>query len=424
MAKRANPASEFRRKASSAARNLLVEWVGEEKASEAAGRISTALAAVAAKAKDSSDFYQCSDSSVATCVALSALTGIMPSTGAGSLAYLIPQRARQGEQPQLELRFSHRGLNVLARRSGQIMLAQAVGHNDELRVDEAGEVYFTSRDLDNPPTTYADVRGVMVTIKDAASGRTITRGWVPKKLIEPRRAMSKSGSSSYSPWSKWPVEMCMKTGMHYAVQRGWCVIDDAAAQRALGQDTELNVIDVSSEPSPETPPSSAPTLAARLAEQAYDEPEPERTQFVPGPPPAAAPAAPPAEVPGTVDLDDFDEVKRVVNGDHQRFLALAKGATSLKSLKQVAEQVAEAGTSGQIDQDDYADLMSILAEEKARIQDVLDKRAEAKRLKQIEALKASKLHAEQRAADAEAVKEAASPATLRREAGEFDEFYA
>src|SRR3990167_6862887 len=64
---------------------------------------------------------------------------------------------------------------------------------------------------------------------------------MPKSLIEKRRAMSRSWNGNgqkYSPWHNWPVEMAIKTAMHYAIGRGWCVIDDTDAARALNADAE------------------------------------------------------------------------------------------------------------------------------------------------------------------------------------------
>jgi hypothetical protein len=40
----------------------------------------------------------------------------------------------------------------------------------------------------------------------------------------------------------------MKTAMHYAISRGWCVIDDTEAVRALSADVADDVIDVESTP--------------------------------------------------------------------------------------------------------------------------------------------------------------------------------
>lgn len=242
----------FRQQATTIAYSLLKDWVGEDRAKEATGRIAVAVAASAAAARDPKDFYACTPSSVATCIATAALTGIMPSTGSASLAYLVPQPPRSGEPPQLQYMLSHRGLNALARRCGQQMIAVPVSHSDDIQSDAFGMMQVVSRDIDNPPTTEQELRGVMVLVRELSSGQVIAQGWVPKKIIESRKSMSKSAKSQYSPWAKWYVEMAMKTAMHYAISRGWCVIDDTEAVRAirsdadadLGQDTYQDVIDV------------------------------------------------------------------------------------------------------------------------------------------------------------------------------------
>lgn len=213
--------------------SMLREWVGEERAAEATGRMSAALAASAAAARNPNDFYQCTPESIGQCIAIAALTEIMPGTGAASLAYVVPQRPRKNEPPQLQFMFSHRGLNALARRTGQTMIGVPISHSDTLEFDSAGDVRVVSRDIDNPPTEEKDLRGIMVIVRELTNGQTICKQWVPKKIIDQRRAVSRAGTSEYGPWTKWYVEMAMKTAMHYAISRGWCVIDDAAATRAL-----------------------------------------------------------------------------------------------------------------------------------------------------------------------------------------------
>lgn len=243
MAK-ANPSAEFRRNAGVIARALLSEWVGDDRAHEATGRISAALAASAASARDPSDFYACTPQSIGTCIAISALTGIMPGVGPTALAYVLPQRPRANEAPQLQYSLSHRGLNALARRCGQTMVAIPVGKSDTIQSSADGEVEVLARDIDNPPTRFDDLRGVVVIVKEISNGVVLCRGWVPRKLIEQRRAMSRSFTGrnpQYSPWSTWPIEMAMKTAMHYAISRGWCVIDDTSATRALNADVETEV---------------------------------------------------------------------------------------------------------------------------------------------------------------------------------------
>jgi recombinational DNA repair protein RecT len=233
-----NPASDFRLCAQSLAKTILSEWVGEERAREATGRIAAAMAASAAASKDPAEFYRCQPASIATCIAVSALTGIMPSTGSAALAYVYPQAARKGEQPLLQYTLSHRGCNALARRCGQFMMPIAIGTADKIVVGPTGEVSIEERDIDNPPSSLSELRGVVLIVKQLETGLVIASGWVPIKTILARRAISRSASSDYSPWAKWPVEMALKTAMHYAIGRGWCVIDDTEAVRALQVDAE------------------------------------------------------------------------------------------------------------------------------------------------------------------------------------------
>jgi recombinational DNA repair protein RecT len=256
IAKRQSPAQKFRMQVYQTAGSLLSSWVGDDKAREAAGRLSVALAASASSARKPDDFFDCTPESVARVVATSALTGIMPSTGAASLAYAIPRRPRKGEQPQLQYMLSHRGINALANRAGLHMLAIPISYSDEIEVAESGEVKVKSIDIDNPPMREDELRGVVVQVKRLETGLIVATGWVAKKLILERR----QGSDGYrfaeqneyakdsDPWHKWFVEMAMKTAMHYAISRGWCVIDDTEAVRALSADVADDVIDAESTP--------------------------------------------------------------------------------------------------------------------------------------------------------------------------------
>lgn len=237
-----SPAKRFREMVGNISRSLLVDWVGEERANEAIGRIAAAISASAASARNPQDFYSCTPQSVAQCVAVAALTGLMPSTGSSALAYVVPQRPRKDEDPQLQYMISHRGLNALARRCGQTMIAIPVSYTDEIESTEDGGVRLISRDIDNPPTTEKELRGVIVQVRQNDNGIVTCCGWVPAKLIQQRKKISRSANSNYSPWSTWPVEMAMKTAMHYTISRGWCVIDDTSSVRALSVDVDADTI--------------------------------------------------------------------------------------------------------------------------------------------------------------------------------------
>lgn len=230
--------NDFRDRVTTMAKGLLAGQVSKQDMDKAAGRISLAFAAAATAARDPSYLYKCAPASIARCVALSAQMDIVPSTGAGSLAYLVPRAVRRGEPPQLNLQFSHRGLAALAMRCGIMMLTVPIGEGDEITVTETGEVKVTGRDLDNPPMDWESLRGVMLLIKDRKTGSLLSSNFVPKVIIEKRRANSDSFKSGFGPWVDWPVEMSMKTAMHYGVARGWCVLDDAAVAKAIDQDIQ------------------------------------------------------------------------------------------------------------------------------------------------------------------------------------------
>ena len=250
-----SPAAAFRSRASVIANSFLKDWVGEERAREATGRIATAISASAAASKNPDEFYECTPSSVAKVIAISALTGIMVSTGAGALAYAIPRRPRKGEAPQLQYQLSHRGLAALAKRAGLSLVAIPISYSDTVQVRETGEVYVTARDIDNPPSNEEQLRGVIVLVRSLSNGAVVSSGWVAKSVINERRSVSdswkyaentgKDWAKESSTWHQWYVEMAMKASMHYAIARGWCVIDDTEAVRALTVDAESDYEPVS-----------------------------------------------------------------------------------------------------------------------------------------------------------------------------------
>lgn len=287
-----HPAQMFRRNVTQMSESILKDWVGEDRAKEAIARVAAAFSASAAAAKDPRDFYDCTPQSVAMCIAVSALTGIMPGVGSTALAYVLPQRPRRDEAPQLQYSLSHRGLNALARRCGQTMVAIPVSMNDQIQSNSDGEVQIIRQDFDNPPVSWDELRGVMVVVKDTANGAILSRNWVPKKLIEKRRAMSRSFTGrnpQYSPWSQWPIEMAMKTSMHYSVGRGWCVIDDTSAQRALTLDVDSDLKEHATPSGPRNVNELAGLIAGEMTatNSQADEPQPsmddagEESQVVP-----------------------------------------------------------------------------------------------------------------------------------------------
>lgn len=301
----------FRQLATRMASDLLTSWVGEERAGEAIGRIATALSASAASAKKPEDFYTCTPASIATCVAIAALTGIMPGHGSTALAYLIPRSPRRGEQKQLGFAFSHRGLAALARRSGQMMKPIPIGYGDRVRVSVDGDVEVQDLDIDNPPTEYDDLRGIVVVVKNL-DGTVMARGWMPRVLIDKRRAASDSytyackpgneWAKDSDPWHQWPIEMAMKTAMHYAISRGWCVIDDTSSVRALASDITVQAVTIDS---PRLPaPGGLDELTERLTGET-DEPGNTETSTQSQQPTSATPSPITNEAPQPPDIEEW-----------------------------------------------------------------------------------------------------------------------
>lgn len=250
-AKPVSRAVQFRMQAMQIANTMMSDWLGTDRAKEAAGRLSVALSAARASSKNPADFDSCTPESVGRVIALCSLTNIMPGTGAGALAYVIPRKV--GNVQQLNYQLSHRGINALANRAGMHMIAIPVGYGDEIRVDPDGSCVIVSQDFDNPPTSIEDLRGVVLVVKSLTTGQVIHSGFVARKLILDRRETSdgwkyaekpgKEYAKETDPWHRWPVEQAQKTAMHYAVGRGWCVIDDTESSLAIAADVKSDVVD-------------------------------------------------------------------------------------------------------------------------------------------------------------------------------------
>lgn len=104
----------------------------------------------------------------------------------------------------------------MAAAAGVDVSTFAVGRADTLELNEDGDVIGLSADLDARPTTWADLRGVIVTVC-AASG-VVRRVWVSAGEIEVRKRRSSSGDKG--PWATDPVGMARSKALSIAVDRG------------------------------------------------------------------------------------------------------------------------------------------------------------------------------------------------------------
>lgn len=162
----------------------------------------------------------------------------------------------------------------MAAAAGVDVSTFAVGRADTLELNEDGDVIGLSADLDARPTTWAELRGVIVTVC-AASG-VVRRVWVSAGEIEVRKRRSSSGDKG--PWATDPVGMARSKALSIAVDRG----------------------DV-----PQAPVPVVPVLGAHLAPVAV--PVAPVAALVAAPEPMPAPeAAPPEAEPAAIEADSED----------------------------------------------------------------------------------------------------------------------
>lgn len=218
--------SVFSDRVSSMANRFMGELMDSEQAKRSAGRIALAIRAAMAY---SPDVVTCSIESVGYCVAMCALTELMPG-GPMPHVYLIPRRAKGAMELQWQI--SWRGMTELARRAGWRIRAITVDKDDVFTVRRGlHEDLVHEPDPDRSPT-YETLRGVYVVATHPTEPAAWE--WVPKALIERRRQVSQSRSG---PWTEWAVEMAQKTAIRYALGRGLVPLDDAG-RFAVSRDSD------------------------------------------------------------------------------------------------------------------------------------------------------------------------------------------
>lgn len=255
------------------AQSYLSEIATGDQARHAAGRLALALRHAAAV---NERIYECDPASVAEAVAMSALTGLMPG-GPVPDVHLIPRRIRGVQRLQWQISF--RGLRRLVERAGYRLTAVPVGVADKFVLRRGlDRVLEHEPDIDNPPTTWDELRGVYVVAHDGQE-RLIDFEWMPKKLIETRRARSdawqRGQSGGSSPWASWPVEMAIKTAILYAVRRGLVGLDDVGKVAMQADGEQDAIVDVETEAvTPAPRPAGAPPTGTAGLRAALAAPEP------------------------------------------------------------------------------------------------------------------------------------------------------
>lgn len=226
--------------------------------------------AVKAAAVANGKIYDCTASSVAQCICLSAITGLLPG-GAIPVVDLIPRNKRVkgrggwGSVLELSWQIGWRGYQALGERCGVDIEARLVYKTDKYDLR-----YGLNPDLIHVPNADAErswdnLQCAYVIIR-LPNGRVRFTD-LTKSEIEKRRDNSMSWSRNppgkRGPWEDWPLEMALKTIIRYSALRGMFPMDEEFTQAVSMegyQDTV--VIDVEST-QPEAPAPEAKALEAQ-----------------------------------------------------------------------------------------------------------------------------------------------------------------
>tara|TARA_R100000008_G_scaffold86334_1_gene78969 strand:- start:1878 stop:3065 length:1188 start_codon:yes stop_codon:yes gene_type:complete len=191
--------------------------------------------AIKASATANAKIYDCTASSVANCICLSALTGLLPG-GAVPVVDLIPRqrsfKGPRGWQKVMELNWQigWRGYKALGEKLGAVLEPRLVFKTDKYDVR-----FGLNPDLVHVPDldgdrTWENLRGAYIIVRLPNGHVSFTD--LTKAEIEKRRAVSQAwqydqkDNKSASPWSQWPLEMALKTIVSYAARRGLFPIDE------------------------------------------------------------------------------------------------------------------------------------------------------------------------------------------------------
>ena len=189
--------------------NLTRMLADEDRAKAAAVRCGLAFEAAVASAKRPEALLSCSMESIARCVAMTAITDLSPG-GPASECWLVPKGGH------LQWWIGHRGIMKAGRRSGYQIRPVIVAKDDPVLRVEFGDVVEHESNIDGEPMRWEDIRGGYVTITHMATGRVIGRPWLNAFEIGKRR--EKALNQAF--WNAWPVEMSMKTLLHWVLKRG------------------------------------------------------------------------------------------------------------------------------------------------------------------------------------------------------------
>lgn len=235
------PEQEFFGRVSAMANRQLSAILGSDKGKQAAYKIAMAMLSAMRTSKTPRTFLDVTETSIADCIATSYETGLHPG-GPNAVVYLVPQAPRQGAQPELQWRITHRGLAILAARAGFGILAVPVSKTDRLVVS-FGEAIEHESDPAAWPETLADLQGCILVVRRISDGIVIARPWMPLAAIDQRRKKARDQNV----WNEWPIEQAQKTVIKWAFARGYVPVDSIELREALSADTKGEIIDVAAQ---------------------------------------------------------------------------------------------------------------------------------------------------------------------------------
>ncbi len=327
------PAQKYRRTMEGMARDMLKQIVPAERLTEATGRVGLAFRTAALA---NSDLYTASPVSVATALAMSAISGLMPG-GPMPQAYILPRKEHGVQVCQWMI--SWRGMKTLVERTGARIQVVPVFEGDLFRVTRGLHADIIHEPIEDPEWDYETLRAVyvIVTHKDGSHSFEV----MGKNAIEARRRVS--AAKNTGPWAAWPIEMAMKTVIRYAISRGIAAIDESGLQ-VLGHEDETDraaAIDVQSTsrptPAPErthqpaAPRGSIQQLEEALGRDAEDDDERTPEPIVAAPEPVKKPraAAKPKEA-------STPEEQAAANEMHELLIRLKEGELRVGTESMVA----------------------------------------------------------------------------------------
>lgn len=182
------------------------------------------------------DIFECTPKSVANCIAMSAITGLMPG-GHNPDVDIIPRRNRKNDNRlELNWQISYRGYTRLARRAGYEIEPVLVFEGDHFDYEEGMYPKLEHKPNVETDRTWETMRFGYIRVFPIGSRDQTKVAFLTKKQIQQRRACAQSDVF----WSKWPLEQTLKTLCRYAGQREMFPCDDPA-RYALQKDIEQDV---------------------------------------------------------------------------------------------------------------------------------------------------------------------------------------